>query len=382
MDDVNFSGYRMRQGKRGLQITALLLVAALAACGDDVEAGGGPPGGFGGNRGPTPVETILVSRGEINREVSVAGVVEPIRTVGINSQLGGAVLNVHAEEGSMVREGTVLARIDDRELAVQEASAEAAYNVAKAAFERAEQLLERQVITVAEYERERTAFAAAEAQLEQIRTRRAYATVTAPVSGVVLEKMIEAGDIIGTQNRLFTIGEVSTLVVRVQVSELDVVSVREGDEVRVVLDAYPGRTLRGVVRRIFPAADPTTRLVPVEVALEPETIARPGFLARVTFPLDSRGDVMLLPAAAIVGTAERPAVYLAREGTAVERPVQVGMTSLGRVEVVGGLMEGDTVLVAGNREVRDGGPIRIVSGPGAEGGPNLALPTTTEGGEG
>ena len=73
-----------------------------------------------------------------------------------------------------------------------------------------------------------------------------------PIAGVVTQKLVEAGDIVAPQTRLFEIAEVSTMVVRVRVSELDVVTSSEGDAVAVALDAFPGRSLRGRIRRILP----------------------------------------------------------------------------------------------------------------------------------
>src|SRR5690606_37048933 len=189
----------------------------------------------------------------------------PLRLIGVNAQIGGALTTVNVQEGDMVRQGAVLARVDDREIASQLAAAEAAFDVAEAAYERAEQLRERRVITLPEYERDRTAYAAARAQVEQLRTRAGYATVLAPATGVVTEKLVESGDVVGNQTRLFTIADVSQLVVRLGVSELDVVQLDNGDAVAITLDALPTRQLSGRIRRIFPVGDPTTRLVPVEV---------------------------------------------------------------------------------------------------------------------
>jgi RND family efflux transporter MFP subunit len=367
----------LRRGARFGAAVGLTLV--LTACGGDSEAApnsGGGRGGRGGPGGPpggrvAPVETGLAETGSIAREVVVSGVVEPIRSVAVNSQLSGALLSVQVEEGARVREGQVLARLDDRELAAQEANAEAAHNVAQAAFERAEQLRERQVITIGEYERDRTAYAAARAQLEQVRTRRGFATVRAPVTGVVLEKRVEAGDVVAPQTRLFTVGDVSTMVVRVPVSELDVVALSAGESARVVLDAFPGRTFSGRIRRVFPSADPATRLVPVEVALEGEgtSVARPGFLARVSFALGARDGVLLVPASAIVSGTGSQAVFVVENGQAVRRTVETGMTSEGRVEILSGLAAGDTVVVTGSNSLRDGAPVRVVAGPGAEAAP-------------
>src|SRR5690606_41351413 len=88
-----------------------------------------------------------------------------------------------------------------------------------------------------------------------------------------------------------------------------------GATVDISLDAYPDRLFKARIRRIFPTADPATRLVPVEVALDEEAnaYARPGFLARVRLALGTRSGVLLVPASAIVGDAGSPAVFVRSE---------------------------------------------------------------------
>ena len=343
----------------------LLLVATTASCqrGD----GQAPPGrgGPGGERPPDPVEVARATLDTVSRSVRATGTVEPIRTVSVISQLPGALLAVGVEAGDVVRRGQVLARIDSRELQAQLRSAEANLEVARRAAERSEQLREQQIITVAEYEADQAEYASALATHDQLRTRINYATVRAPINGVVLEKLVEAGHVTGNQTRLFTIGDVNPLVVRVPVSELDVAALSEGDTVSVTLDAMPGAEVEGRIRRIFPAADSTTRLVPVEVALGggAEGLVRPGFLARVTFALSPRSGVLTVPATAIVEAASGSAVFVLDEGRALRRRVQRAETYDGRVEITSGLSPGDTVIVAGNAELRDGAAVRLSQSP-------------------
>jgi membrane fusion protein, multidrug efflux system len=349
-------------------LVGLAAIAALTGCGGNEEASAGPAGRGGPGMGDrvVPVEVVAAENGRIARAVTVSGNIEPLRVVAVNAQLAGALRTVAVEEGTYVQAGALLAAVDDREIAAQLASAEAAYEVAAAAFGRAERLRERQVITAAEYERDRAALAAAEAQRDQLRARLGYATVSAPISGVILEKQVEAGDVVGVQTRLFTIADVSTLVVRVQVSELDVVEIRQGDAVGIELDALAGERLTGRVRRIFPAANPTTRLLPVEVALTGPDAARvrPGFLARVTFALNAKENVILVPASAIVRDATSEGVYVVQDDRARRRAVRTGMVSEGRVEIVQGLAAGEVVVVTGTNQLRDGATVRVV-GAGA-----------------
>ncbi|HEX7051273.1 MAG TPA: efflux RND transporter periplasmic adaptor subunit [Longimicrobiales bacterium] len=365
-------GVKLARDRRVVCVGWVLVGAAVAvagACGGEGRADSGGRMGRGRQGGTVPaVATAAVETGTIARRLHVSGVVEPIRTVGINSRMAGAILSVEVEEGVTVRRGDVLARLDERELNAELAAAEAAYDVAKATFERSERLRERKVITAAEYDRDRAAFAAAEARLEQIRARIDYATIRAPISGVVTEKHVEAGDIVGNQTRLFAIADMDTMVVRVQVSELDVVELSPGDPVQVALDALPDRTFEGRIRRIFPAADPVTRLVPVEVALHGESAraARPGFLARVEFALTAETGVRLVPASAIIADAGAPAVFVVKDGRALRRTVETGLTSEGRVEIVSGLEPGELVVVAGNNALRDGAEVRVVERSGID----------------
>jgi RND family efflux transporter MFP subunit len=311
------------------------------------------------------VEIALAELGVAARFVSATGTVEPIRSVGVNSQMAGALLQVHVEEGDAVRQGQVLAQIDSRELEAQLAAATASLEVARRTAERSQELRKEGIITVAEFDRDQTAFTAAKSTHEQITTRLGYATVRAPIAGVILDKRLEAGDIVGGQTRLFTVGDVSTLVVRVPISELDVAGLRVGDHVELTLDALPGRLLPARIRRVFPSADTVSRLIPVEVALTSAGArdVKPGFLARVSLRLDPRSNVLMVPSPAVLADPGGSIVYLVRGGKAARTRVRAGGTFQGRMEIVDGLVAGDTVIVNGNNIVRDGGVVRVVSAP-------------------
>ena len=122
-------------------VLALILIAGSVVVSCTKQAGGEPAAGAGANAGraggrtggrgtpsdrPTPVEVELVKRGSVSRNSVIAGMLEPIRTVGVNAQLSGILLSIKAEEGNRVKQGDVLAEIDARELEAQARSAEAA----------------------------------------------------------------------------------------------------------------------------------------------------------------------------------------------------------------------------------------------------------------
>ena len=366
---------------RSLALVVLSLAAVLAACGKEAvgtasasatgRAGGGGRGS--GGRGvpsdrPIPVEIEAVRRGTVSRTSTIAGVLEPVRTVGVNAQLSGILLSIAAEEGNRVSRGQLLAEVDVRELEAQERSAAASFRLAESNWLRAEQLFREKVTTQAEYDRDRAAFESTRATLDGVRTRLGYARIVAPIAGVVTEKRIEAGDIVSTQTRLFTIADVSTLLTRVRVSELEVRSLAPGDTVLVSVDALGGELVHGRIRRIFPAADTATRLVPVEVAVSgpAPTQLRPGYTVRATFALSRRDDALLVPSRSLSGPVGTRAVYVVTGGKIQRRAVSVGPDLDGRTEVLEGLEVGDSVIVSGASMLREGAAAQIVGPLGDE----------------
>jgi len=354
-------------------LAALLLSVALAACGTDTAASatpssGGPsgrggPGGFrGGPSGqPQPVEITLVERVTLARTSPVAGQLSPLRLVVGSSQDGGALLRVTVEEGSRVNRGQLLAELDSRELDAQLLAARANQSVARATLERSEQLRTNQVITAAEFERDQAALISADATVSQLETRLGFTRIVSPMDGVVMQRFVQTGDIVGGASRLFTVADISTLVTQLPVSELEVPLLREGSEVQVRVDAL-GRDVPGRIRRIFPAADSVSRLVPVEISISGAQQAglKPGFSVRVTLNLDERSNALVIPTRAVVGAAGGQSVFVIREGRAERRRVRVGMDLDGKMEVFEGLAAGDTIITTGSALLRDGAAVRIV----------------------
>jgi RND family efflux transporter MFP subunit len=335
------------------------VLAAAAACSGGGSASGAPP--RDGARS-IPVAVALVAPRDLSRALEVTGRVEPVRTIGVNSLLAGTVLAVHAQEGDRVRAGQLLAELDARETRAQLERAQAVLANAQAVFERNKQLNATKIITDAEFEQSRSAYDVARSDAELWRTRVAFSQITAPSAGVVTAKLVEAGSAVSPNQRVFDLADVSLLVVRVQLSELDVVHVRPGAEVDVVLDAYPASPVRGRVRRVFPSADAQSRLVPVEVALAgfPAGVAaRPGFLARVTFQLDRRPGALVVPAGAVGVGEEGQFVYLVDGDSLVRRPVTLGITAEGMVEVRQGLAAGERVVTSGHTNLRPGSRVRV-----------------------
>ncbi|MGD9548525.1 MAG: efflux RND transporter periplasmic adaptor subunit [Candidatus Krumholzibacteriia bacterium] len=350
------------------------LLGLVGGCSRDSGSGGtgmAGPGG-GGPRAPQtiPVAVVEVQPRDLARTVAVTGPIEPIRTVAVNAQASGTVLEVLVEEGDRVGTGRLMARLDSRETEAQLARARAVLANAEAAFRRAEELLANELATAEEVDAARSSFAIARADVQLWETRLAFTRITAPVSGVVTAKRVEKGSTVSANGAMFTIADDSLLVVRVRVSELDVVRLEPGQGADVLMDAYPGRRFTGHIRRVFPSADAASRLVPVEVVLDalPDGVqAKPGFLARVEFALESRKDVLAVPAAAIGVSEGSPFVYVAAGDTLSRRTVQTGLTTEGWIEIIRGIVPGEEVVTSGHVNLRAGARVRISGEAGAAG---------------
>ena len=349
--------------RRWILATGTAAALAAAVPGGCSRGGGAETGGAARRAAaPIPVAVSAALPRDLARSVTVTGPLEPLRLVSVNAQSAGILESVLVQEGDRVRSGQLLAQIDARETAAQLARAEAVLLNAETAFRRAESLQADALVAESELDALRSSYGIAHADVELWRARLAFSRITAPVSGVVTAKRVERGSSVATNTNLFTIAEDAVLVVRVQVSELDVVHLQAGRAATVKLDAYPLARLTGHIRRIYPSADPASRLVPVEVALDPVPAgleARPGFLARVEFTLDGRQQVLAIPVTA-VGVAEGSSfVYVVQADTVSRRQVETGLTADGWVEVTAGLTSGDQVVGSGHVNLRPGAAVRI-----------------------
>lgn len=204
---------------------------------------------------------------------------------------------------------------------------------------------------------------AQEAVLAQVEERRTYAVLRSPISGAVLEKVTEPGNLVQPGNEVLKLGNFSEVKVVVQVSELELADLRVGQTAIVKLDALPDQELAGRVTRISPAADPTARLVPIEVTI-PNVEGRigSGLLARVQFSSGTAQQQVVVPESAI-GEGDAPTLFVVQgegeQAKAVARSVQVGDRANGQVVILSGLEEGEAFIASSSRPLKDGQPIRL-----------------------
>lgn len=349
---------------------AVALVLLLAACGGDRPA---PSSGGSGARGgwedrQLPVRAYTVARRTLEREVLVAGTVEPLRRIELAARTEGVVERVLVEAGDRVRAGQLLATIDVREQQAELARANAALTEARTNFERLDALRERNFVDQASVVRAKAALEVAETDVNLWKTRIDFGRIAASIDGVVIERRIEPGAAVARLAPAFELADLDQLVLRLGVSELDAAGIEVGTEVPVQIDALGETAVEARVRRVFPSADRTSRLVTVELAL-PGAYAthgvRPGYLARARFSVDRRREVVAVPAAAVALGSEPYVMVIGAEGTLQRRPVRVGVVQGDWREIVEGVSEGEQLVATSPLDLADGDAVRVVESVGA-----------------
>jgi RND family efflux transporter MFP subunit len=349
-------------------LTPLALVLGtlvLAGCGDnDSDNGADAEQARGQSDRSLPVRAAETGMRDLSRVVRLSAPVEPMRTIRLATRTEGVVTDVLVEEGDVVAADEVLARIDVREQRAELARARARLAEKDANFERMERLRERDYVDAAQFETARAELEIARSDVELWETRVDFGTVSSTIDGTVVERYIEPGEAVSRHEPLFAIADLSSLVARLGVSELDVGNLRVGDGVVVDIDAVAaGNPIGGVIRRIFPSADETSRLITVEVEL-PEAGQmglRPGFLARARLLVDSRPEVLAVPSVAVGEERGQHFVMLINGDNRLERrEIEAGVIRGAWREVVSGLEAGEPVVAANPLEMSSGEQVRVV----------------------
>lgn len=351
-----------------------LAVMVGAACGN---AGGET----GGEAGDTPSDLVLAAEDvaearldTLNAGAVVSGNLEPYRQVEVRAQVPGVVTDLRVDRGDAVRRGEALARIEAEGIRGQAASARAAVAAAEAQvalarrqLDSTERLYEAGAVSEIELEQARAAFEAARAQLAAAEAQSAgagesarRATVEAPITGVISDRMVNEGEAVNPAQPLLTVVNTSLLELAGRVGVEEAARIRRGMPVELRMDAYPDQRFRGTVDRIEPTADPASRQVGVYVRLPNESGLVGGVFATGRILTGGQAEVLTVPTGALRGPETEPFVWAIEDGTVVRRPVQVGARSeaQGRVEIEAGLEPGATVIVAPGQMV-EGTTVRV-----------------------
>ena len=295
---------------------------------------------------------------DMSRIVRASSQVEPENVITIAGRMSGLITSMQVREGDELSADEVMLRFDVEEQAAELERARAELELASAVYDRNQTLFERDAISTAEYEEARANKKIAESEVKLLETRVGFGTVRAPHDLIVLRRYVEQGDAVSANEPLFRAADLNRLVVRVGISERDVVSLESGQHANLQIDAYPEQSFEGTIQRIFPAADENSRLFTVEITLRAEQqdqVLRPGYLARVSMDADRRENVLAVPSESLLASErEERFVYIINEENRLERrDVVTGIERRNWTQILEGLESGEVVVGANPSNLRE-----------------------------
>ena len=362
-----------------LRNSALLLAAAaaltLSACGggDDKSKTGDQPAGASRQTVTAATATSVA----LPRVIVASGSVSAWEEVPVGAETGGlTAVGVYVDEGSYVRQGQVLVKLNDallqaqlrqQQAAVQSAEANAARD--DAALARAQELKQRGVLSqasldtaLANQRASRANLASAQASLSETRTRLSQAEIKAPVSGLIISRSVTKGQIVAAGTELFRMVREGRLELDAQVPETDLPALRAGQTATIT--SNEGVKTSGTIRIVTPEVDSQTRLGLARITLSPGSGLKPGMFARAAIDAGAQ-PTTVVPTGAVLYRENKAGVYvLNTDNSAHFRPVTV-LSRRDDQTSVSGIEPGVRVVVQGAGFLSEGDKVTVSTGQAA-----------------
>lgn len=317
----------------------------------------------------------VLTEGQATTLLTSTGYVEAERKADLSPKITSRITELNVTEGSKVKTGDVIARLDHTDLDAQLAERRAAWVNAKAELERQRSLHAQGLTPKSSLDAAVAAEATTRAAVRYVGALLDYTVIRAPFAGVVTAKRAFVGEAVspfgsspsggGSGGAIVTLVEFSSLYVGADVNEANLSKLGPNQPAEITLDAVPDKVYHGVLRQIVPAADRQKATVRVKVAfLDADDKILPDLSARVSFTAEpTQGKTgrtrVLVPKSAIRTVDGKTGVFRIVEGHARFQPVRTGAESQGQVEIAEGLSGGERIVSSSTAEVREGDKVRV-----------------------
>lgn len=338
-------------------------------------------------QGKIPAKTIHTVKAEpvkYRHTVFATGRLSSSEEAKLSFKTGGIVKKIYVREGEQVRKGQLLAeleldeiraqtqqaRIGQEQAAITIENAKLALRLAERDYQNAKGLYQDSVATLEQLQN-------AEVQLDNARNQLAsaekgltysrqnvdiaqfnlqHSKIIAPANGVILKKVAEVNELVGPGTPVFLFGSKDKAqIIRVNVTDKDVIFVRLGDEAKISFDAYPNTEFRGEVRELASMADPYTGTFEIEIEVQANgKRLLTGFIGTVVIHTQAGEDLIAVPIDALVGAHEQQGqLYTVEGGKAISKTVHIFKIDAEQILLSGGLQPGAEVVVSGNGYLED-----------------------------
>ena len=305
--------------------------------------------------------TLALQPTTISDRINLPGNIEPWTTLGLLSKLNGTVEEVLVREGQRVKRGDVIARIDDDDYRIAVERTEAAYNLARAEFERDRAIYAKGVIPTATLDTNRTRMETTKADFEDAKLQLSRCLVTAPMDGVMQKVDAKVGLQLAVGDPIAEIIDIERVKAVVGIPESDVTAVRGLHAIDFTVQALAGRRLTGKVHYLSSSPETVARIFRLELEVDNKAgDILPGMFLRADIVKKALAEAIVVPYYSVISRNDEQYVYVEEDGVAKKRNIRLGVMEKWLVEVVQGLKSGDRLIVEGHRDVEDGQPVKVV----------------------
>jgi membrane fusion protein, multidrug efflux system len=315
-----------------------------------------------GNVRTIPVFVMEISAKPLSDDFTVNGSFTPVHELTLLSEGQGKVRGLYFAVGDFVKEGQVLAKLDDDLIVSNLALANAMYDKARRDLQKYEGMLKSDAVSSQQVEDARLALRKAETDVTTLKKQLDYSSIKAPIQGTITKRHIETGSLVMPGTMIADIVDISRLKFIANVSESEAVRITKGMNVEITSSLFPGVTYQGKVLSIGIKADESKRF-PAEIGLEndPKHPLKAGMFGTASFRLGSEREALSIPRHSIVGSIREPRVYVVENNRAILKDIRIGSATDQDVEVLEGLKAGEVVVTSGQINLDNGTPVTIVN---------------------
>lgn len=342
-------------------INALLIAAIVTACttqaGNFSKENNAPPPANSG----IPVDAIVIQPGKISDELDITGTLIANQRVDIVSELTRRLVHVNVKEGTRVKAGTLLFKLDDADLQAQRERFRQQTKLAQLNEERLKDLLAHDAIAQQDYDEASTNLKVLEAQIQELEVMISKTRITAPFDGQIGMINVHQGAIVSVNTLLTNIEDNNTIKVEFSIPEkyTNVIQVGSKQTFTILSDE---KTHSATVIAKNASLSENTRTLLVR-AITPNNDGRllPGQSARLNLSLSTSGEALVITSQSLIPSSTGYSVLVARNGKVVPTPVEIGQRRSGSIEITKGLLKGDTVITSNLMRLTPGAAVQFAT---------------------
>lgn len=338
---------------------AYLIYYRISANKKIADEGTGMSKGKGGPGKGLQVNGIVVKTGDFNNDLEVTGTLEANESVELHSEVSGLVTSINFKEGSNVTKGSLLVKINDRDIQAQLQDALTKQKLSATNENRSKQLLEKGAISQEEYDTSLANLQSLKAQTQLIRAQLAKTSIFAPFSGKIGLRSISEGVYLTPAAIIANLSSISPLKISFSVPEKYMGQIKAGSEVFFTTDGY-SKSFTGKVFAIEPGINTQTRTLQIKALVpNPNQELLPGSFAKIKLALTTSKDAILIPNEAIIPVLKGKTVFISKNGKARQVDVEAGTRTAENIVITSGLKVGDTVLTTGAMALKQDAPVKV-----------------------